>query len=1627
MAWTKLLKMLAAGIVTAGVATMAEAAGPESGLSPLQVAQAAPAGQPEAFAFTRFDIDTSNPQPEACFTFSRPLATEGVRYGDYLRFRPAVRAGVSVRGQRLCITGLAYGREYDVDLLPGLPGIGGALARGETVKISLGDRPSVVSFASTGVILPRTVANGLPLTTINVDEVGIRVYRAGERGWTAVRQSMLYPERRISLYSISDIAEDKATLVWSGTLATKGERNQSTITAFPLGEVLKERKPGVYWIVAWNPAEGELDPESGNWRMQVAAQWVIESDLALSTFRGDDGMTVVARSLETAKPVPGVKLTLVSRGNDELAAATTDGDGKASFAAGLLRGTAAAAAAGVMAFGENGDYMVADLSRPAFDLSDRGVEGRAMPGPVDAFAWTERGIYRPAETVQLMAMLRDRAGRAIPDTPAIVVVRRPDGIEFQRFPIRSGATGALYQPIVLSPSAKRGMWTADIMVDPAGAPAGRISFEVQDFVPQRLKLALKADKTAYAPAETLSIDVEARFLYGAPAAGLDGNGEATIEPDPEPWPAHRAYSFGLVEERVAVDALPIEVETTDEQGRTKATAQIPDLASISRPLKATARVSIFEPGGRSTDDQVELKIRTRPHAIGLRPLFRDGRVGWDSDAGFEVILVDRDGRRVAGPRLPYTLIREETTWQWYSTGSGWRYEPVSRERVMAEGRIDVGTDGPAELRVPVQWGRYRLVLREGTQGGAATSLRFYAGWASDVESDRTPDKLEISTDKPAYRPNETARIKIEAPFAGEALIALAGHRVYETRNVTVPEGTTEVSVPVSADWGPGAYALVTLVRPLATQGNRRSPVRAIGVAWLGVDPAERSLSVAIQAPDVVRPRQTMTLPIRVSGTAPAGGTFLTVAAVDEGILQLTKFQNPDPVKHYFGKRRLGVELRDDYGRLIDGRMGLAGAVRQGGDAAALGGAGLEVVPTRTVALFSGPVQTDAGGLAQVQFDVPDFTGELRLMAVAWDAERVGAGAGSVRVRDAVASDAVFPRFLAPGDRSRVVLNLHNLEGQPGTYQAAWTIEGPVQVDGNPSQSVTLAAGERQLLIWPLVAGESGIAILAARITGPGGFDVTHEWRIQVRPAQAPVTTERVERMAPGATLRLDRTLTQSLIPSTASVVASVAGWRGFDVPGLLRALDRYPYGCLEQTTSRAMPLLFVNDMALLGRSGVDQSLDGRVQDAIWRILDMQSPEGGFGMWGPYRRAYAWLEVFAIDFLIQAKAKGRTVPDDALRRAMQHLRRIAEGSDRDDDDDAARADRIATAKAYALFVLAREGQVDIGRLRYVHDREMRHITGAFGLGHMAAALTLAGDRSRAANAFALASRAVGRAPANDYYGSALRDMAGLVSVSAETRQDSLVQALFDRIGALDRIPAVDATTTQERAWMLMASYWLSRGAGPVTLEVNGQRQPETRDRIVVNPDADGLGRGVVLRNAGDREAWARISTTGVPREMLPPTANGVTIQRSFYTLTGDAVDLARLTQNDRVVVSLEGQVTGRLKHELVILDLLPAGFEIEAVVQREEGGSSRFSFLSPLSATAVREARDDRFVAAVNIRDDGPYSDDDDLAERGLFHVAYIVRAITPGSYVLPAASVEDMYRPAIVARSAAGRVAIAAR
>jgi uncharacterized protein YfaS (alpha-2-macroglobulin family) len=763
----------------------------------------------------------------------------------------------------------------------------------------------------------------------------------------------------------------------------------------------------------------------------------------------------------------------------------------------------------------------------------------------------------------------------------------------------------------------------------------------------------------------------------------------------------------------------------------------------------------------------------------------------------------------------------------------------------------------------------------------------------------------------------------------------------------------------------------------------------------------------------VRPRSPVEIPVKVAGLSAGEDAYVTLAAVDEAVLKLTEFDSPAPEKYYYGKRQLGVELRDLYGRLIDARANAVGVLRSGGDSFAKRSvAGLPDKSSKVIALFSGIVRLDGDGAARILFDIPDFQGQLRLMAVAFSAHKVGSATASMTVRDPVVTTVSLPRFLAPGDAARIGVTINNVEGAAGDYHLTLAASGSAQFKAPASRTVKLAPGGNFNDGFALSATTPGNAALKLELSGPGNLRIARDFTVGVRPAQAYQLRRFVGRLQPGESVTLDDGAADEFLPGTAEALLSVSPRPDWDVPGLLRTLERYAYGCLEQTTSRALPLLYVEEVAHLWRADPGQATAETLDRAIGHIVELQRSDGGFGVWNDTGGTVPWLDAYATDFLIRAKEHGKNVPDFAIKSAVSWLHDYVRQEHNEIGD--------LPALAYAHYVLARAKSDDLDGLRYFYETQMAQLPTQLAKAQTAAALAQYGDMARAAAAYdAALVPGPPRSAAIRYvdYGSELRDNAAVLSfAAANPGNQARLTAVIDRIA--ERFSRAARTSTQEQAWLLMAAETAVKAGGGAMTVANDGGTPQSRSEPLYLRRPLGSGTSpMMITNRGDTPAWRSVSITGVPAADLPAESRGYAVSRSVLRPDGTAADLGKARQTDLFVVVIKGTRTDASEPaQTLVVDLLPAGFEIETATVSKGRSTTDYSWLPELTDATYTEQRDDRFIAALDLKNGAKE-----------FTLAYVVRAVTPGEFKYPALVAEDMYEPETTGRTAIGKLTVGAR
>jgi len=1555
--------------------------------------------------------DTANGRLNACLEFNRPIAQEQeVELRPYIDIAPETAIALSVRGKSLCVGGLSFDAEYNLTLKEGLPSDKSDLVLGadQDVTVSFGDKPAFVGFTDNGIILPKTETGGLSIETVNVDALDITVERVNHRILSQTEPNA-GSQSLEGEYSYGYEAWEEKVEVWSGELEVANEPNIAVKTIFPLQEVTKNLDYGAYIVTAKRATEKESDN-----RVAQAWRWIVSTDMALTSYTGADEMHVNVRSLKTAELVGNVRLDLIAQNNDLLGSVETGPDGRASFPSALLRGNGNIAPKMILAYGPDNDFAMLDLSRSPLDMTAYNVEGRTAQSPIDIFAYTERGVYRPNETVFLTALLRGDKGEARFDRPVKLTLTKPDGgIAFEQTYQSGKMAGALTVDYELPADAPRGVWT--IGLTPEGMETEkRVQFDVQDFVPQKLKLVSDITDEGLTPETKSTLNLQADFLYGAPGASLEAEADARVQIENDPFENYKGFNFGDTQETFEERIVEIGTGVTDENGQLSLPIDLSGQGiKSSYPLRLMVTSGVAEPGGRYVRKTQYVPLRTQDSYIGFKAGFEGDYASRNAPVNIELMNVSASGEAMDSA-LSWTLYEEIHDFQWYRENGDWRYRKDVSDIALFDGEIE--TNGaPATWSKNLPSGQYRLEAA-GPQGHKA-AFRFNVGWARPGSGVDAPDRIVMGKVEEKVSHGQSVTLSVNAPYAGVGDFVIANETVQSIQTVVLPEGESDLTFTFDESWGDSVYAMLTLYTP--EDKNRNSiQRRAAGMSYIALDRTDQTLGVMFATDEIIEPRQSYEVTVQVANIPKGEQAWVSLAAVDEGILQLTQYQSPNAAEYLYGKKAFSLDVRDDYARLLNPNLGTAAILPQGGDS--LGGAGLSVVPTQTVALYQGPVQVQ-NGRTVVALGIPDFQGQLRLMATAWSESAVGSGEQGLTVRDPVPLTVGLPRFLAPGDTGVATVSLDNLDGPVGDYSVT-----PIsELASKDVTTFSLARDERRDVMIPIASDGLGVSDFNLNVAGPNGYARNNARQIETRSPFRPQVTKRLTELAPNQSYALSSLNLDGFIPEATDVTLSVSNLPGLDAQTYLKALSIYPYGCTEQTASTAMPLLFVNQLG--GIQGLsDEQRVARIDLAIKRLVARQDAQGSFGLWRVNDgNSSPWLQVYVTEFLLLAKENGQSVPQDALDRALSAVRKISEPSRYTNlnlnfnygwnnsgglEQDTRRFERAA----YAHYVLALADEVDVPDLRYLADNNAKNISSPLALTYLGTALSKIGDTRRANRIFSLAQeQRDGSGNPDDYYASDLRNAAAMIAVAHDYLGADKNSELLTYVAAATQ--QAQYLNIQEQSYIVRMIASLDAGRGELSLKTQGVELAKSKTSHSVDLGGQAISQNQTILNMGDKSVWVSTTLSGLPDSDPGAVSQGYDVEKQMFSMSGRVTTQNQLVKGERAIIRVTINPEQKRSAMIVLADLLPAGVEIESILLPEEAGDTGpYRFLGKLTDLDMAEMRDDRLIASerVNRWDDGQIA------------VAYVVRAVTQGDFVFPGAVAEDMYRPEFNGRTEAKRLII---
>ncbi|MBT7409420.1 MAG: alpha-2-macroglobulin family protein, partial [Methylococcales bacterium] len=1372
---------------------------------------------------------------------------------------------------------------YSVSVLESLAAKSG-VQLGHRVNKSIKTRKitPAVSFASQGLLLPADMTAGLPVVTVNVDEVDIEFIKIPSNkitkylDWHRNRgEDSYYRLQRLRKFS---------ELVYSGRFSLKPKPNTRSTVHIPVEDIDALKKPGLYVAVMKQP---------GEYRYNYKTAYFFVSDIGVHLRAYKNKSVIYASSLKTGQALQDVEVTLRNRKGRVLKTGLTDASGRFTYQKNIS-GTVLVTAQ----FGYQVTFL--PLNTPALDLSDFPV-GKRQQKPLEAFIYSPRDLYRPGEEVIISALLRDYDGSAVAALSLPSKLYRPDGRLAKSFNWRPKDKTAkqfgYYQTHINLPyDAPTGKWRLQITTNP-GKTYGKheFYFQVEEFLPERMKLSLTPKQSNIFMNDEFLVNVQGDYLYGAPASGNRLDGMVHLKSIRKLMPKFKDFEFGLIDKKTYQKSWKIDDRKLDKIGNSLVTIKN-RWDKIKTPLSIKFVGSLYESGGRPVTRAVQSTIWPANTLIGIRPLF-DTKNAASKHLQFELIKTTQAGDILSAKSLQMTVIKEDRDYYWeYSNSSGWRHAHTESHYPVLSQTVDLLKEKVTPIDINVTEGTFRLeILDPETQ--LISSIRFNTGWYwwgdSDSKRSTRPDQVKLQLDKKHYKPGDTIKLMVTPPHSGEAIITVENNKPLWFKRQIISASGSIVEIPVKSVWDShDIYITATVFRP-GDAKQKITPNRAMGIVYLPLDRTDRELNVSLQLPEKIQPFMTLNTRVKVENVKKQS-MMVTLAAVDVGVLNITDFETPDVIDGFFGQRRYSVESYDIYGKVIENNSGKKAKIRFGGDADIHSGGKQVNAEVRITSLFSGLVKLDDNGEAIIPLTIPDFNGRLKLMVVAFSDDSFGVADDEVTVAAPIVAEIAMPKFLAVGDSSMISLDVHNLSGSEQTLDINLTASLPLLLEQG-QRKISLKDGEKTVLRFAVKgANEFGVSQIDLSLNGRF-IKFSRHWQLGVRPAY-PAITERIRKtISKDESYSIDTHFIKTLMPNTIENFLTVSNVPPLNINDAVKGLLQYPYGCLEQTTSRVYPLLYSSqdEIAKFGLKKLTQEdRSQRIQKALQRISTMQLPSGGFGLWNKKSQEEAWLTPYVVDFMLEARTLGVKVPTLMLNKALKRLqKKLRRGFSRFRDNHYSDHPKHLSfaAQSYAAYVLANVGSVPLSSLRTLHDHHRQAAKSGLPLLHLGIALKKMGDHQRAKVAFDEAVK-VTRSD-DDYlgdYGSPSRDIALMIYLMKKHQLELAIEPMIFQLS--DLLKNRQWHSTQERYALFRAGLELLKMNGTqwsATLKINdGTQHLKTSSSYKKSFDFDALMAGVSLKSSHKKSLYLSMVTSGYGKTAPKVDMQEIDITRTFYDMNGN---------------------------------------------------------------------------------------------------------------------------------------------
>lgn len=1517
--------------------------------------------------------------------FSSPVSPQLAM--NYIKVKPAVNFRIEQEGRYLNLKGdFKGGSNYQVIISKDIVGEDGTfLPREFSTTVTIKDLDPSLSFKHKGIFLCREGKMNLAIESVNLKKFKIEVNKI-------FANNLVYLLNNYESDYYWDRPYNLGKKVYEEEIEINAQKNQITATILNIGQFIKAKRQGLFRVTVANESDEAWYNDS---------QWVMATDLGIVGKISQDDLFIWVNSLKTLTPLEGVEINLISDNNQVLTSGNTDSNGVViikdlknkieDFKPFIITAS----------LGEDISYLKFDECR--MPISGFDISGRPhLTKGYEAYLYTDRGVFRPMEDAHIACLVRGKDVSLPSEFPIKLQVLDPTNRLFKEFSYKLTTNGICEFKVNLPDYAKTGKYLAKLLV--ADEEIGRTEFYVEEFIPDKIKVKVTTDKKSYLTGENALIDVLGVCLFGPPAADRKVEAECRINAVPFTPKKWGDYTFGDSDRGFKEMNIKLGEGQLDAEGKYRFTLNIPKDIFPPASLKGVISTTVTEEGGRAVSAYTDIDIHPYPFYIGMRPMTTDyAEIGKKYNVDY--ITVNSVGDKVKPNELSASFYRVI----WHSLlkkNSQGYYEYVSEKN---EQLIKSFTFKPQETKcisfVPRDYGEYKIVIQD-TESKSASSIKFYAsGWGYAPWSMANPDRIEIDLDKKVYLAGEVAKAQVKAPFPGKLLLTIEREKVYNYRVFNLKENTAVIDIPIEDIYKPNVYITATIIRSIDSK-DVHTPWRAFGISPLMVDCSSKKLSIKITAPSVIRPNHKLNLALEVKGQSE--DTWLTLAAVDEGICQLTDFQTPDPFNFFYAKKKLEVDSYDIYSFILpeveNMKKTAPGDYLEKVRKKHL--TPISVKRVKPVSLWSGIIKVNGEGKATVSFDIPQFQGSLRIMAVGASGSLFGSARTDVIVRDPIVITSTFPRFLAAKDMFTVPVSIFNGCGRPGKFTVRLQIAGPVKVLNESVKMVEIPARKEKAVSFNLMAKDE-LGKVTFKLSAAGLGEKTEEiTELPLRPS-SPVVTKSdslvVTSKAPAVVQ-----LPGGWVTNTENAKLIISSLPMVKFTGGLQYLLRYPHGCIEQTTSRVFPLLYFDELAKIAEPELfkQNSAGYFVEEGIAKLESMQLPSGAFAYWPGESYINEWGSIYAAHFLVEAKKAGYNVNNSVYKNMLTYLEQKVKRQVNNPYD--------LEQAIYACYVLSLAGKPPKQTIAYHKETSLKTLS-PYSRFQLAGCYGLAGDINTAR--FLLPTMIHPQTVERDTGGnfnSSIRTNAIMLDILAQlSPQNPGIPVLIKEI--TQNVTAGRWYTTQENAFAFLALGKVFKEQSKANFQgvitVSGKPYKEFTHQGMTIENKNLAGKKIKISLQGSGNCYLYWQVYGVPQGInIEESDKGISVRRIFLDKNGNNIDYQKMEQGELIVAKITMKALDKGLENVIICDMLPAGLEIEN--PRLESRAKIPWIEEQNYKPDYMDIRDDRLLLYLSLPQN---------TER-IFY--YGLRVVNCGKFILPPIVAECMYDPTYISTASSGMIKV---